>query len=134
MWCHGSWSHGARARRCAGWRSTITVYSKNVDMVRQAMSSVIELGKQGVAISGQNYQNQTQFNFSGLNDIKPQMIEEATRNARLVAERFAADSKSRLGKIKSARQGQFSILDRDATTPHIKNVRVVSTVEYYLSD
>jgi hypothetical protein len=72
--------------------------------------------------------------FSGLNDVKPAMIEEATTNARTVAEKFAADSRSRLGKIKSAHQGQFSIEDRDSTTPHIKKVRVVSTVEYYLSD
>jgi len=62
------------------------------------------------------------------------MIEEATRNARAVAEKFAQDSKSRLGKIKRASQGQFSIEDRDSTTPHIKKVRVVSTVEYYLVD
>ena len=62
------------------------------------------------------------------------MIEEATRNAREVAEKFAKDSKSKLGKIKSASQGQFSIEDRDKNTPYIKKVRVVSTVEYYLSD
>ena len=66
--------------------------------------------------------------------IKPAMIEEATRNAREVAEKFATDSKSRLGKIKTASQGQFSIDNRDSNTPHIKKIRVVSTVEYYLSD
>ena len=74
------------------------------------------------------------FIFSKLNDLKPEMIEEATKNARAVAEKFAEDSKSRLGKIKSASQGQFSVEDRDSSTPHIKQVRVVSTVEYYLSD
>jgi hypothetical protein len=62
------------------------------------------------------------------------MIEEATRKAREVAEKFAKDSDSRLGKIKTARQGQFSINDRDANTPHIKKIRVVATIEYYLSD
>ena len=62
------------------------------------------------------------------------MIEEATRQARAVAEKFAADSDSVLGKIKRASQGQFSISDRDKNNPHIKKVRVVSTVEYYLSD
>ncbi len=62
------------------------------------------------------------------------MIEEATRNARAVAEKFAADSQSRLGKLKRASQGQFTIEDRDSNTPYIKRVRVVSTVEYYLSD
>ena len=62
------------------------------------------------------------------------MVEEATRNAREVAAKFAADSQSSLGKIKRAQQGVFSISDRDANTPHIKKVRVVSTVEYYLVD
>ena len=61
-------------------------------------------------------------------------IEEATRNARESAQKFAADSKSSLGKIRRANQGQFSISDRDASTPHIKRVRVVSTIEYYLQD
>jgi hypothetical protein len=62
------------------------------------------------------------------------MIEEATRNARQSAEKFAKDSESTLGKIRRANQGQFSIEDRDQSTPHIKKVRVVSTVEYYLAD
>ncbi|MCI0706246.1 MAG: SIMPL domain-containing protein [Ignavibacteriae bacterium] len=114
--------------------STVTVYSTNVDQVRKAMSAIIDLGKKGVAIYGEDYRNRTQFLFTGLNDLKPAMIEEATKNARAVAEKFAQDSESELGKIKSALQGQFSIDDRDATTPHIKKVRVVSTVEYYLSD
>jgi hypothetical protein len=114
--------------------STVTVYSTRVDAVRAAMQDVIALGKKGVALSGEGYQGQTQFVFSGLSALKPDMIEEATRNARSVAEKFAADSDSRLGKIRSAQQGQFSIENRDSTTPHIKRVRVVSTVEYYLAD
>ncbi|HCD05693.1 MAG TPA: hypothetical protein DEQ60_10270, partial [Methylophaga sp.] len=65
---------------------------------------------------------------------KPEMIEEATENAREVAEKFAQDSDSDLGKIRRASQGQFSITARDKNNPHIKKVRVVSTVEYYLSD
>jgi hypothetical protein len=72
--------------------------------------------------------------FTRLNEIKPEMIEEATRQAREVAEKFAEDSQSALGKIRQASQGQFTINDRDKNNPHIKTVRVVSTVEYYLSD
>jgi hypothetical protein len=98
------------------------------------MKKLFELGKQGIAISGQDYQTKTQFLFTNLNEIKPEMIEEATKNARKVAEKFAKDSDSKLGKIKKARQGQFSINERDSNTPHIKKVRVVSTLEYYLSD
>jgi len=62
------------------------------------------------------------------------MIEEATRNARAAADKFAHDSNSELGKIKSASQGLFSISDRDDNTPSIKTIRVVTTVEYYLKD
>ncbi len=114
--------------------STVTVYTKEVEAVRSAMKDVITLGKRGVALSGEDYQSQTQFAFSGLSELKPAMIEEATKNARAVAEKFAEDSGSRLGRIRSASQGQFSIENRDSTTPHIKKVRVVSTVEYYLVD
>jgi hypothetical protein len=98
------------------------------------MSKIIELGKQGIAISQQDYQSRTEFLFTNLNAYKPVMIEEATKNAREVAEKFAQDSHSKLGKIKKASQGQFSISDRDESTPHIKKIRVVSTIEYYLSD
>jgi hypothetical protein len=114
--------------------STISVYTENVDLVRNTMQKLVELGKVGIAISGETYESKTQFIFTKLNDIKPGMIEEATKNAREVAEKFAQDSKSTLGKIKSASQGQFSIEDRDSNTPYIKKVRVVSTVEYYLTD
>ncbi|MBU1192368.1 MAG: SIMPL domain-containing protein [Gammaproteobacteria bacterium] len=114
--------------------SSINVYSQNVDRVRATMNDLVELGKQGLAIAGQDYESRTQFLFTQLNDLKPGMIEEATRNAREVAGKFAQDSVSTLGKIKTANQGQFSIEDRDSNTPHIKKVRVVSTVEYYLSD
>ena len=114
--------------------ATVTVYSKNVDGVRRAMANAIELGKNGIALGGEQFGNQVQYLYTGLNDIKPGMIEESTVNARAVAEKFAADSASTLGRIRTASQGQFSITDRDSTTPHVKNVRVVSTVEYYLSD
>ena len=114
--------------------STLTVYTRNVDSVRNAMKDLVELGKQGIAIAGQDYDAKTEYLFTRLNDIKPEMVEEATKNARLVAEKFARDSKSGLGKIKRAVQGQFSIDDRDSNTPHIKKVRVVSTLEYYLTD
>ncbi|ATC93703.1 SIMPL domain-containing protein [Pseudoalteromonas tunicata] len=115
-------------------RSTLTVYSHDSEKVGNALAQISELAKQDIAIAGQNYESRVQYLFTGLNELKPQMIQIATEQAREVAEKFASDSKSQLGKIKSARQGQFTIEDRDSNTPQIKNVRVVSTVEYYLSD
>jgi len=115
-------------------KSTLTVYTRQIDRVREAMARLGELGKQGIALSPENYENRTQFLFTGLNALKPAMIEEATKNARISAEKFAKDSDSRLGKIRRANQGQFSIEDRDASTPYIKKVRVVSSVEYRLID
>ncbi|MCP5416251.1 MAG: SIMPL domain-containing protein [Chromatiaceae bacterium] len=113
---------------------TVTVYSNQVGAVRKIMGSLSQLGKKGIVFSGNSYQAQTEYLFSRLNEVKPAMVEEATREARAVAQKFASDSASRLGKIRKASQGQFSIDARDNNNPHIKKVRVVSTVEYYLSD
>lgn len=113
---------------------TATLYSEDVDRIRDVMSRLVELGKQGVTLSGDEYQVRPEFLFNSLNEIKPEMIEQATMEARQVAEKFAEDSNSKLGKIKTASQGQFSISPRDNNTPHIKNIRVVSTIVYYLSD
>ncbi|MCB5191841.1 SIMPL domain-containing protein [Methylobacillus arboreus] len=123
---------GANAKYRYTASSTITVYSSQVEKVRETMIQVAELGQQGIPIAGDSYN--TQFIYSKLNEIKPAMIEEATKNAREAANKFAKDSDSTLGKIKRANQGTFSIENRDSGTAHIKKVRVVSTVEYYLSD
>lgn len=113
---------------------TVTVHTTDVPGVRAAMSSLVDLGKQGIVFSGDMYQNQVEYLFTRLNEVKPEMIEEATTAAREIGQKFAEDSNSRLGKIRTASQGQFSIEPRDTNNPHIKKVRVVSTVEYYLSD
>jgi uncharacterized protein len=113
---------------------SVTVYSDNIKTVRTIMGKLSELGKQGIVLTGENYESQTEYIFTRLNDVKPEMIEEATKKAREVAEKFALDSKSKLGKIKSASQGQFTITPRDKNNPHIKQIRVVSTVSYFLSD
>ena len=113
--------------------SVITVTSSEVDKVRQLMRRQSELMKQGIAIVSEEYGNNSiTYEFTGLNKIKPEMVEEATKNARTTAQKFAEDSDSRLGGIRNAQQGQFSIEDRDANTPYIKKVRVVNTVEYSL--
>lgn len=114
--------------------SVITVSSENVDQVRKLIGEQSELLKQGIAVTGGDYRYNVQYEFTKLNDVKPQMIEEATQNARLAAEKFAKDSDSKLGKIRNAYQGQFTITDRDANTPYIKSIRVVTTLDYYLED
>lgn len=113
--------------------SVITVTSTDVDKVRKLMNRQTELMKQGIAITGEEYgSNAIRYEFTSLNEIKPEMVEEATKNARITAEKFAADSRSKLGSIITATQGQFSIYDRDENTPYIKNVRVVNTIVYSL--
>jgi len=112
--------------------STITVCSKDVALVKRLIDSQNVLLESGVAPQT-DWDCGVSYSFEGLNDIKPEMIQEATRNAREVAQKFAQDSRSRLGKIKQANQGTFSIEDRDANTPSIKKVRVVTNVVYFLS-
>lgn len=111
----------------------ITVCTSEVDKVLSLQTGLSELMKGGVVLTANDWENQTQYKFEALNDIKPEMIEEATANAREAARKFAQDSGSRLGKIKSATQGTFSIEDRDTNTPYIKKVRVVTYVTYYLN-
>lgn len=114
--------------------NVIVVTSNKVEAVQALIKKQTELLRQGVAIVAGDYQYQTTYEYTDLNSIKPGMIAEATKNARAAADKFAADSHSDLGKIKTASQGQFSINDRDQYTPSIKTVRVVTTVEYYLND
>ena len=115
--------------------SVITVTSSQVELIRKIMQSQSELMKMGIALVTEEYgTNIVKYEFTGLNKIKPDMIEESTKNARATAEKFAKDSESKLGKIRSASQGQFSIDNRDSNTPYIKRIRVVSTIEYYIED
>lgn len=113
---------------------TITVYTNQVDLVRNSQLGLADLGKQGIAFSGDEYSQRITYMFTQLNDLKPALIEESVQNARISAQQFAADSDSKLGKLRIASQGQISIQDRDDNTPYLKKIRVVSTVEYYLVD
>lgn len=110
--------------------AVITVISPQVEKVMALMGRQIALMKKGVIISNE-YNYRTEFEYTALNDVKPGMVEEATRNARAVAQKFAEDSGCELGGIRQASQGQFSITS-DETTPQIKNIRVVTTVKYSL--
>ncbi len=129
-----SYANGQKAEFRYIATQTLTIYSREVNRVRDIMGKLSDLGQRGIVFSGGTYQNRPQYLFSRLNELKPGMIEEATTKAREVAEKFAEDSESVLGKIKRASQGQFSVNPRDKNNPHIKKVRVVSTVEYYLID
>ncbi|MBQ8500036.1 MAG: SIMPL domain-containing protein [Bacteroidales bacterium] len=115
-------------------KNVITVCTDNPDAVLALMSKQSELLKKGLVIGGNEWENPVEFRYEGLNDIKPEMIEEATQNAREAAEKFAKDSGSRLGKIKTANQGTFTIENRDSNTPYIKKVRVVTSITYYLKN
>ena len=114
--------------------STITVTSRNVKLVRNIMARQGELLKQGVAVVDGGYENRTTYEFVSFQQMKPQMMQEAIKNAETTAEQVAKNSKSSLDKIMHADQGQFSIDDRDQNTPYIKKVRVVTTVTYSLKD
>ena len=112
----------------------IVVVSNDVDKISNLIMRQTELLKQGVAIAASDYQYKVSYEFTELNSIKPEMIAEATKAARIAGEQFAKDSDSELGKIKKATQGQFSIENRDENTPYIKKVRVVSYVEFFIED
>lgn len=114
--------------------NVIVVKSEKVDKVNELIKKQTELLKEGIAIVAGDYSYPITYDYTELNSIKPEMIAEATRNARQAADKFAEDSESDLGKIKTASQGQFSIENRDQYTPFIKTVRIVTYITYYLED
>jgi len=114
--------------------STITVTSRNVRLVRGIIARQGELLKQGVAVVDGGYDSRVEYEYVSFQQMKPEMMQEAIKNAQSTAEKFAENSNSSINKIMTADQGQFSISDRDANTPYIKKVRVVTTITYSLRD
>lgn len=115
--------------------STLTVTSRNVKLVRGIIARQGELLKQGVAVVEEGYGGSgVVYEYVSFQQMKPRMMQEAIRNAELTARQFAENSHSKIDKILSADQGQFSIDNRDNNTPYIKKLRVVTTVTYSLDD
>ena len=114
--------------------ATVTTRTADVALVKASMESAGSLVGKGLVLADQSWRSPTEFLFTGLNEIKPDMIEEATKDARKAATKFAEDSQSKVGKIRHASQGYFSISDRDRNSPEFKKIRVVNSVEYYLVD
>ncbi len=115
-------------------QSDFTVRTREIEKLQKALEASLELMSKGIVLGSKNQWRPIEYVFTGLNELKPSMIEEATKNAREVAEKFARDSNSEVGEIRIARQGLFSINDRDQNTPQIKIVRVVSTFDFQLED
>ena len=113
-------------------KTVITVDSRDVEKVRGIISRQGELLKQGIAIINDDYSNPVSYSFVSFQEMKPRMMEEAIANASITAGQFAKNSGSRLGKIVSADQGQFSINSKDDNNPQIKKLRVVTTITYAL--
>jgi len=124
---------------------SITVQTSRVDQVGAAAQKTMNLLRQGLVLNTSS-NGGIEYRFNGLNAIKPDMITEATRNARAAADRFAQDAGSRVGTIRGASQGVFSISaansgsaigESDSSggsddSSLMKTVRVVTSVEYYL--
>ena len=114
--------------------SVISVTSQQVSQVRGIIARQGDLLKEGVAIVDGGYENPVTYDYVSFKEMKPKMMQEAIENAEKTAQQFAENSHSKLDKIVSADQGQFSIDNRDENTPWIKKVRVVTTVTYSLKD
>ncbi len=110
-------------------RTSLIIATADVERVVANQGVVSDLLAKGIVVSSNSWS--TDYQYNGLNDLKPEMIEEATKNAREVAEKFAADSRSKLGGIRNANQGQFSITGDDQQ-PWKKHIRVVTTISYNL--
>lgn len=123
--------------------SAVEVTSGKVDLVRAATGATEELLKAGVILDSENQTGRAnpRFVVSRFNDLRPELLAAATKNARSIAEQFAADSGARVGNIRSANQGAIQIFGTDGndesapfspTSTPAKKIRVVSTFEFEL--
>ena len=110
-------------------RTSLIISTADVERVNANLGCQSELLRKGVIL--QAYDWNTDFQYNGLTDLKLEMVQEATQNARQVAQKFAEDAQCKLGSIQHASQGQFSV-ESDNYQPWVKHVRVVTTVSYYL--
>jgi uncharacterized protein len=109
---------------------SVLLRTAKVDLIKPALASASNLMVSGVLLSGKSEPN---YIFNQVNEIKPGMIQEATKNARIAAEQFSRDSQTSLGKLRNASQGWFQVENRDAATPERKIVRVVVDVQYEIN-
>ncbi|WP_082337183.1 SIMPL domain-containing protein [Porphyrobacter sp. AAP60] len=117
-------------------RQRLALRTEDIARAQKAVARQFDLVGRGVFLeegSGMAY------TFTRLNDIKPEMVAEATKDARASAQQFAEDSGSGVGKIRDATQGYFTIEARDGETGSwgmsdspFKKVRVVTTVSFSL--
>jgi hypothetical protein len=130
-----AWANGmpnARTESRYTVRGGLVLETAKVDAVEKATQSTGEMLKRGIRVDNSN----VRYYFTDLNKVKTEMLAAATANARQAAEAFAKDSKTRLGGIKSASQGLFTIgaplAEYEAETSVMKKVRVVTKVQYFL--
>lgn len=112
----------------------LSIDTDNVPLVAQARVSVGKLIAQGISLNNQS----PTYQFTKLNEIKPDMLKQATQNARIAAETFAENVGAKVGGIRSARQGGFIITDAGEEygdrNKIEKNVRVVTTISFYIEN
>ena len=117
----------------------IVVRSKDVDKLASASRNISDLLKQGVVLTSDQYNSGPSYIFTRLNDLKPEMLTQATKRARLAAEQFARESGAKVGAIFSANQGLFTIgpaiqIPNERPDKQVeKKVRVVTTITYFLT-
>ena len=108
---------------------SITIQSDDVETIENKANQL----KSDLIKEGLTSMIYTNYVFPELNSVKPKLIAESTKNARIAGEQFANDSESTLGKIKTASQGQISIAEAfDSPARYIQKVRVVSTIVFFL--
>lgn len=123
--------------------SSLIVTTRNIDLVTKALGATDELLKSGVLLDGQRDEGlaNPRYTITTFNDLRPQLLAEATKNARSTAQQFASDSGARVGRIRSANQGSIQIFGSDGnnesapyspTSTPVKKIRVVSTFEFEL--
>lgn len=123
--------------------ASLVAMTNDVDRVTRALGATEELLKSGVIMDAQEEGGMAnpRYTVTAFNALRPQLLSEATRNAKATAQQFAAASGAQVGRIRSANQGSIQIFGTDGndesapyspTSTPVKKIRVVSTFEFEL--
>lgn len=104
--------NGREIRTFTGQRLTqrIQIESKEVDKIESLSRDITTLINKGIEFSSY----EPQYYYTGLAELKIEMIAAATEDGRQRAEKIAENSGARLGKLKSANMGVFQIIAQNS--------------------
>ena len=121
------WVNGTSTGRVASYRASrsVTVRTNDVETVKKLSTELGTLLAAGINVS--NYG--PQYYVSKLSDLRPQLLEQAVKDAQVRAEAIVAATGGSVGNIMSVRSGPFQVTSPDSVDTSAGGFYDTSTID-----